>query len=182
MAFDCEPITKMRNNWLFFMDPDGYSPYVYPIESISNGFGCHLLSHVTSFVDNSVYGSRHLHAPGSAVLQEAFNCFSRFAGAVLLWLSTGSNSSIRHRSSGDLHVSEPKNWKSCTKLDQTCFRKHDLTGFYVGSRSKGKASGWLPFCKVSNFTIRRFCGQIQGIESIPVFTLAATLVPPLDNM
>lgn len=172
----------MRNNWLFFMDPDGGSPYIYSIESISNSFGGHLLSHVTSFVDNSVYGSRHLYAPGSAAIQEAFSCVSRFAGAVLLWLSSRSNPNIRHRLSGDLHISEPKNWKSHATVDQTCSWKHDFAGFCVGSMSKGKASGWLPFGKASNFTIGLFCGEVQGLESIPVFTLAATLVPPLDNM
>lgn len=172
----------MRNIWLFFMDFDGGSPYIDPTESISNSFGGHLLSHVTSFVDNSVYGSRRIYAPGSAALQEAFDCISKFAGAVLLRLSSGSNSNIRHRSSGDPHVSKPKNWKSCAKVDQTCSCKHNLTGFCFSSRSKGKASGRLPFDEVSNFTIRQFCREVQGLESIPVFTLAAALVPPLDNL
>ncbi|CBI20731.3 fatty-acid-binding protein 2 [Vitis vinifera] len=172
----------MRNIWLFFMDFDGGSPYIDPTESISNSFGGHLLSHVTSFVDNSVYGSRRIYAPGSAALQEAFDCISKFAGAVLLQLSSGSNSNIRHRSSGDPHVSKPKNWKSCAKVDPTCSCKHNLTGFCFSSRSKGKASGRLPFDEVSNFTIRQFCREVQGLESIPVFTLAAALVPPLDNL
>ncbi|GFQ00048.1 fatty-acid-binding protein 2 [Phtheirospermum japonicum] len=40
----------------------------------------HWLTHIASLVDNS----RYLYVPGSSVLQEAFNCMSKFAGALVV--------------------------------------------------------------------------------------------------
>ncbi|KAF6148745.1 hypothetical protein GIB67_019353 [Kingdonia uniflora] len=66
------------------MDHNGGSSYVFPTEPIvSNSSGEALFTRVGLFVDNSFN------------FQEALNCISKAAGALLLWFANGSNS---HRS------------------------------------------------------------------------------------
>jgi len=85
----------MRNNWLFFMDLDGSSRDIFPIEPlVLHNYGGHLFSQISSFVDNSIYQSRNLYAPGSIALREAFSCVSKLAGALLFWVSSTSTSNL----------------------------------------------------------------------------------------
>ncbi|KAJ4950780.1 hypothetical protein NE237_027612 [Protea cynaroides] len=161
----------MRNSWFFLMDTDGGSPYILPADP--------LLSHIGSFVDSSLYLSRYLYVPGSLALQEAFNCISKFAGALLFWLSTGSNG--HGKLSGSPHGSNPRNCKTCSQVKQVTSCRHNTIGLQFSSRSRGVSSVPLLFEKIARSRIRHLLKEFEQLQSIPVLSLAAALVPPFDK-
>jgi hypothetical protein len=169
----------MRNNWSFFMDPEGGSSDIFPMDPlVPHGFGVHFLSHVASFIDNS----RYLYVPGSLALQETFNFVSNFAGALLVWLSSGSNSNLGHRISGSPDGSHPSNFKSNAQVKRAASCMQNFTGFFLYHRAKGKCG--IPFIlgKISRFSVKQFCKDADHLRSLPVLSLAAALVPPFDNV
>ncbi|GMP83996.1 hypothetical protein CsSME_00037706 [Camellia sinensis var. sinensis] len=173
----------MRNNWLFFMDLDGGSPYMFPVEPLApHSFGGHLLYQISSFVDNSLYNTRYLYVPGSLALQEAFNCISKFAGALLFWFASGSNSNTSHKLSGNSYASNPKGFKSPAQVKLSTSSRHNLLGFYFNSRSKGKTFSPVIFGNILSVTTKQLHSAAKELQSFPVLSLAAALVPPFDNV
>ncbi|KAK9273037.1 hypothetical protein L1049_017844 [Liquidambar formosana] len=173
----------MRNNWLFFPDLDGGSPYSFPSEHlVSHGFGGHLFYQISSFVDNSLCQSRYLYVPGSLALQEAFNCISKFAGALLFWFSSGSNSNINCKSSGYSHGSRSGSHKSSAQVKHITSSRQNITGFRFSSRSKRESGSPVIFGNIMSSTIRHMFKEAEQLQSLPVLSLAAALVPPFDNL
>ncbi|GMG99287.1 hypothetical protein Nepgr_001127 [Nepenthes gracilis] len=169
----------MGNNWLLFMDLDGQSPYYLPTDPlISRGFGSQLFSQFSNFVDSSLYQSRNIVIPGSLALREAFNCVSKFAGALIFWFSGPSNSNVRNKLS-DIHGSGPGKYRSFRQVKNVKSSKHNLTGFRISSRSRSKSVGPLVDGKISSFSIRYL---FRKSEKLPALSIAAAVVPPFSSL
>ncbi|XP_022730695.1 fatty-acid-binding protein 2 isoform X2 [Durio zibethinus] len=175
----------MRNNWLFFMDLDGGgSPYIFPMEPfVSNGLGAHLFSHFSSLVDSSLYHSKHLYVPGSLAFREAFSCMSKFAGVVLFWFSSMSTSNL----SRDISAGNQRGLKSgrpspLSQVKHIASCKNNLAGFHFASESSGKSFTPLVFGKISSYAMRHLFGEAEALQSFPLLSLAAALIPPFDNL
>ncbi|KAB2077241.1 hypothetical protein ES319_A06G087500v1 [Gossypium barbadense] len=175
----------MRNTWLFFMDLDGGgSPYIFPLEPfVSYGFGAHLFSQFSSFLDSSLYHSKHLYVPGSLAFREAFSCMSKFTGAILFWFSSMSTSKLsRDISSGNQCGLESRSCESSALVKHLFSCKNNLAGCRFASDSRGLFGTPLVFGKISSFAMRSFFGEAEALRHIPLLSLAAALIPPLDNL
>lgn len=146
-----------HNNWSLFLDhPDGGSPYILPADPIvAHSFG--LLCQIGSLVNSS----RYLCSNGSLALQEALSCMSKFAGTLLLWCASRSNSNFCHGSS--------RNSSTVHSTTITSTRNSNLLGFRFNFRSRDE---------VNNPVI---LGNVAG-EFYSIFSLAAAFVPPVDNI
>ncbi|KAK6119734.1 hypothetical protein DH2020_046527 [Rehmannia glutinosa] len=165
----------MGNNWLFFVEPDGGSSGIFPMDPLlPQSFGVHWLSHITSFVDNS----RYLYVPGSSVLQEAFNCMSKFAGALVVWFGSGSNCNVGHKLPG----SHSSCSNSSTQVKNISSVRQDLTGFFSKSKHRRKSAIPVVFGKMSSFALKQMCKEAERLQSFPLLSLAAALVPPFTNV
>ncbi|XP_047327821.1 fatty-acid-binding protein 2-like [Impatiens glandulifera] len=153
----------MRHNWSVFLDPDGgSSPYILPADPIvSHSF--ELLCQIGSLVNNSINNSRYLYSHGSLALQEALSCISKFAGTLLLWCASRSNSNFCHGLS--------RNSSTVQSTTITSTRNNNLLGFRFDFNSKGE---------ISNPVI--LGNGAQEFYSFPIFSLAAALIPPFDNI
>ncbi|KAE8735283.1 Fatty-acid-binding protein 2 [Hibiscus syriacus] len=170
----------MPNNWLFFMDLDGGSPHIFPAETfVSSGFGVDLFSQFSSFVDNSLHHSKQLYVPGSPAFQGAFSCMSKFTGVVLFWFSTMSTSKLsRDISSGNQRGS----CESSALVKHIASCKNNISGFCFASDSRGLQAAPLFIGKISSYAMRNFFGEVEALQRIPLLSLAAALIPPLDNL
>ncbi|GAB4854015.1 hypothetical protein Ancab_022597 [Ancistrocladus abbreviatus] len=167
---------NMGNNWLFFMDLDGQSPYFDPL--ISHGLGGQLFPHVTSFVDTSLYHSRNAFFPGTFALSEAFSRVSNFAGALIFWFSGALDSNSRSKLT-ESQGSGPRRYKSSWQVKHIRSNKQNLTGCRFSTRSKSKSFSPLFRGKISGFSIRYLFSKADGFSAL---SLAAALVPPLNNL
>lgn len=174
----------MRNNWLFFMDLDGGSPYIFPMEPfVSNGLGAHLFSQFSSFVGISLYHSKHLYVPGTLAFPEAFSCMSKFTGAILFWFSSMSTSKLsRDISSGNQRGLESRGCEPSALVKHIFSCKNNLAGYRFASDSRGLFASPLVFGKISSYAMRSFFGEAEALRHIPLLSLAAALIPPLDNL
>ncbi|KAK2965579.1 hypothetical protein RJ640_018745, partial [Escallonia rubra] len=159
------------------MDFEGASLNPFPIEPLATH---HFLSQISSFVDN--YHSRYLYEPGSLALQEAFNCISKFAGGLFLWFASGSNSNINRNLPGTSHASNPRSCKASAQLNHVNSSRQTFKGFCCNFRIRGESSIPVFLGKLSRFTMRQLCKEAKQLQSLPVLSLAAALVPPLDNI
>ncbi|KAL1532633.1 fatty-acid-binding protein 2-like isoform X1 [Salvia divinorum] len=155
----------MGNNWLFFVEPDGNAGGIFPIDPIlPHNLGAHWISHIVSLVDNS----RHLLVPGSMALQEAFSCMSKFAGALVIWCARGSNANVKRKLPGDRHLGYLSTCSTAsTQVRHISSTRRDLTGV---------------FNKISSFTLKQLSKEAQWLQTFPMLSLAAALVPPLTNV
>ncbi|KAG6389327.1 hypothetical protein SASPL_150795 [Salvia splendens] len=152
----------MGNNWMFFVEPYGNAGGIFPIDPIlPHNLGAHWISHIASLVDNS----RHLLVPGSMPLQEAFSCMSKFAGALVIWCARGSNVNIRRKLPGDRHLGYLST--ASTQVRHISSTRRDLTGV---------------FNKISSFALKQLSKEAQWLQTFPMLSLAAALVPPLTNV
>ncbi|XVE97772.1 hypothetical protein REPUB_Repub03eG0047600 [Reevesia pubescens] len=175
----------MRNHWLFFMDLDGGgSPYIFPMEPfVSNGLGVHLFSQFSSLVDSSLYHSKHLYVPGSLVFQEAFSCMSKFTGALLFWFSSVSTSHLsRDISAGNQHGLKSGSCRSSAQVRHISSCRNNLAGFHFASESRGQSVTPLVFGKISSYAMKHLFGEVEALQSFPLLSLAAALIPPFDNL
>lgn len=173
----------MENNWLFCRNLEDGSPYILPIEPLlSQRFGGHIFSQLNSFVDNSLNQSRFLYIPGSMAFQEALNCMSKFAGALLLWLTSASSSNLSQQIAGSQSGPRPGSSQPPTQVKHITSTRNNLAGFQFGSRSKGESSSPVVFDKISSFVLRLLCREVESLQSFPVLSLAAALVPPFDKL
>ncbi|KAL2517974.1 Fatty-acid-binding protein 2 [Abeliophyllum distichum] len=154
----------MGNNWMFFVEPDGGSGG-FSMDPIVPHVSGHWLFHVSSFIDNS----RYLYVPGSLALEEAFNCVSKFAGALLLWFASGSNSHINNKI-------------SCDDIGSSSSCQASRQGFFWKSRYKGESAVPVAFGKISRFTLNKLFKEAERLQSLPLLSLAAALVPPFTNV
>ncbi|KAL3655804.1 hypothetical protein CASFOL_000200 [Castilleja foliolosa] len=163
----------MRNNWLFFIEPDGGSFDSFPMDPLLPQ-SAHWLSHIASLVDNS----RYLYVPGKYVLQEAINCMSKFAGAMVVWFATGSNCNISRKLPGTHLGSHSGCSSTSTQVKNISSIRQDLNGFFLKSKRRRKSAIPVVLGNISSFTLKRMCKEA---ERFPVLSLAAALVSPLTN-
>ncbi|KAJ8527102.1 hypothetical protein K7X08_029579 [Anisodus acutangulus] len=162
----------MRNNSPNFMNGDWASSEMFPIDPLMSY--ANILSHISLIVDSS----RNLYVPGSQALQEAFKCFSKCAGALLVWFASGSNSRVNNQISGGHQGSRSR---MSIQAQQTASSRHNFMELFWLSRCKGKITIPVIFSKVSKFTMKQMYKEAKHLQSIPVLSLAAVLVPPFDN-
>ncbi|GAV69646.1 Chalcone domain-containing protein [Cephalotus follicularis] len=146
----------MKNNWCFFMDLEGGSPYMLPMESF-------------------------VYVPGSQAIQEAFYCISKFAGALLFWFTSTCSSNLSHKISGDLHGSRPGSCTS-TQVKHITSGCHNLAGFHFSTGSEGKSASPLGFGKIPSVIRRHLFREAEGLQLHSVFSLAAAFIPPFDDL
>lgn len=172
---------NMRNNWVFFIDLDGGSPYISPIEPFtSHNFGGHLFSHISSFMDISLHQSRNLYMAGSLALQEAFNCFSKFAGALLIWCSTSAN--VTREIADGLHGSNSRNFKNFTEVRSIRSGSLGSRGFHFSFNLENEHSNPILLGKIGSFAMKLLGKQAGRQQLHPFLSVAAALVPPLNNL
>lgn len=172
----------MRNNWLFFMNLDGgSSPYLFPADPlVPHRFGFPLLSQINSLVGSSLHNSTYLYMPGSMALQEAFSCFSKFTGALLLWFTSGSNTNISRNLPGNSRDLKPESCRSPVTKHITSIRRNLFRISFI-SRSKQKSAMPVFLGKISSFTAKLLTGSAQEFQSLSMLSLAAALVPPFGT-
>ncbi|KAF8364893.1 hypothetical protein HHK36_032811 [Tetracentron sinense] len=170
----------MWNSLFIFMDLDGGSPYIFPTDPlVPHSFGGHILSQICPSVQNSLYHSKYLNNPGSLALQEAFNCISKFSGALFFCFSSGLNSNFNHKSSGN---PKPRSCTSCPQVDDITSCRHNLVELHLGSRSQGDSAIPFLFGKIASSTMRLLRKEAEQRQSFSVLSLAAVLVPPFNNL
>ncbi|CAM8895374.1 hypothetical protein QQ045_026986 [Rhodiola kirilowii] len=157
------------------MDFDGGLPHflpAYPL--VANGFGIHLLSQITSFVDNSLYLSGNMH--DSAALREAFSCISKLAGGLIFWLSTRSNPKLRRKLTGGTVDSADCRYSSRLK--------HSVgqNGAGFSNSLKLKSTSPVLFVKTLGSIFRNLLRDVNQLQTLPMLSLAAALVPPFENL
>ncbi|KAJ6406600.1 hypothetical protein OIU84_010169 [Salix udensis] len=173
----------MRNNWLLFMDLNGESQYMFPLEPLlSQGFGANLFSQVSSFVDNPLHQLNFLYVPETMVFQEALNRISKLAGGLIFWFTSASSSNLSQQISGNQRTPRPGICKSPAQVRNSTSTGHDLAGLGFSSISKGESSPPVGFSKISNFVTRLLHGEAERLQSFPLLSLAAALVPPSGNL
>ncbi|PNS92694.1 hypothetical protein POPTR_018G048500v4 [Populus trichocarpa] len=173
----------MRNNWFFFMDLDGESQYMFPLEPLlSQGFGANLFSQLSSFVDNPLHQSRFLHVPGTMAFQEALNGMSKLAGGLIFWFTSASSSNLSRQISGNQISPTPGSCRSSAQVKNSTSTRCDLAGLGFGFVSKVESSPPVVSSTISSFVMRLLLGEAERLQSFPVLSLAASLVPPFDNL
>ena len=173
----------MRNNWLWFMDLDGGSPYIFPMEPLAlNSFGGHMFSQITSFMDNSFYQHKHLFIPGSLAIEGTFNHVAKLAGAILLVFSKSSSLNMTREILGDPHSSKPRSYRSFSQVKHITSTRQNFKKFCFGFRSQGEFRMPVIFGKISSFVSKILFREAERLQSYSILSLAAALVPPLDNM
>uniref|UniRef100_A0A6N2NK33 Chalcone isomerase domain-containing protein n=1 Tax=Salix viminalis TaxID=40686 RepID=A0A6N2NK33_SALVM len=173
----------MRNNWLFFMDLDGESQYMFPLEPLlSQGFGANLFSQLSSFVDSPLHQSRFLYVPGTMAFQEALNRISKLAGGLIFWFTSASSSNLSRQISHNQRSPTPGSCRSFAHVNNSTSTRCDLAGSGFGSVSKGGSSPPVVFSTISRFVMRLLLREAERLQSFPFLSLAASLVPPFDNL
>ncbi|KAL3844293.1 hypothetical protein ACJIZ3_001696 [Penstemon smallii] len=130
--------------------------------------GGNFLSHITSFVDNSRY----------IYVQEAFNCVSKFAGALVLWLASGSKSNFNRKMPGNRIGSH----SNCPIHSTQVKSISSVKGFFWKSKYRRKSSIPLDFSKISSLALNQICKEAERLQSFPLLSLAAALVPPFTKL
>lgn len=164
----------MKNDWLSSMGSDGIYPDIFSLEMF---LGSHLLSQLHSFADNSIYQSRNFYVPGSLALQDAFNRVSGLAGAFLVWFCTRNSSKVAQ----DIAGSQLRSGASMQVKPISSVR-HNLVGFHFGFRSERKSSAPVALAKISSSAMRLLWREVRRLQSYSVLSLAAALVPPIQNL
>ncbi|KAK8597629.1 hypothetical protein V6N13_095029 [Hibiscus sabdariffa] len=150
---------------------------------VSSGLGAHLFSQFSSFVDSSLYHSKHLSVPSGLAFREAFSCMSKFTGALLFWFSSMSTSKMsRDISSGNQGGLKSGNCKTSALVKHIVSCKNNIAGFCFASNSRGLPATPLVIGKISSYAMRNFFGEAEALQHIPLLSLAAALIPPLDNL
>ncbi|KAJ8542161.1 hypothetical protein K7X08_017027 [Anisodus acutangulus] len=105
-------------------------------------------------------------------------CFSKCAGALLVWFASGSNSRVHNQISGGHQGSRSR---MSIQAQQTASSRHNFMELFWLSRCKGKITIPVIFSKFSKFTMKQMYKEVKHLQSIPVLSLAAALAPPFDN-
>ncbi|KAL5559551.1 hypothetical protein UlMin_035762 [Ulmus minor] len=166
------------------MDLDGGgSPYIVPIDPLaSHGLGIHVFSHISSFMDNSMYQYRHFSVPGSLAFEGAFNHIAKLAGAILFLFSSGTSTNITREIAGNPHDSKSRSCESSLQVKHIVCSRQNLKKIRFSFRPKGEPSAQALLGRISNFVSKLMYREAERLQSFPVLSLAAALVPPFDNI
>ncbi|KAG0485148.1 hypothetical protein HPP92_009227 [Vanilla planifolia] len=150
--------------------------------NMPHGFEENYLSRFCSLVEKSLLGSNYIITSGSLALQEAFNCFSKFAGALFIWLSASSNcNTTRTIARKKLGLSNVKNYESFTNTKHTNILKN-LERLHLLFTSDLDSTIPFVFSKLAISTARQLWKEFGECQAFPVLSLAGALVPPLENL
>lgn len=173
----------MRNNWLWFMDLDGESPYTFPVDPLAlHSFGDHVISQIALLMDDSFQQFKHLSVPGTLAMEGAFNHITKLAGALLFVFSGRSSLNMTREIGGNPHGSKSKRCRYFSQVNHiTSSRKH-FKKFCFGFRSNGESGMPVLFGKISSFLSKLLHREAVRLQSYSYLSLAAALIPPLDNI
>ncbi|RAL45494.1 hypothetical protein DM860_014883 [Cuscuta australis] len=148
------------------MDFDKDPSQMFPMEPFVNyNFGMNLLNHISSVVDNS-----------SVALQEVFSCFKNFAGSLVLWVASSSNTNINKRISQNPHGS----YRSSESFIE--WQKISSGSHFSKSSCRGKFAMPVIVRKFSEFAMKHIFKEATYLQLIPALSLATILVPPFDSV
>ncbi|OIW12076.1 hypothetical protein TanjilG_15316 [Lupinus angustifolius] len=157
----------MNNYWLSFMDSD--SDILFPFNSFI--FGSNLLHYNDS--------SRNFYVPGSLSIPQAFERVTTLAGALLLWFSSCSSSNLVQDIAGSMNHGSQFGTATMGSVKV----KPNVAGFGFPFRLKRKSSSRaLSLGKISSFAMRLIWREAKKFQSFHVLSLAAALVPPIQNL
>lgn len=145
----------MKNDWLSWMDSD---PNLFPFEPFF------------FFLDNSKTFYE------SSAIEEAFGRVSKFAGALLFWFSGGGGGG------GSLRFGGGGGFGNVNLKVKPVITNNVAPRFGFGFGSKRKTCERVSLGKISSFVVRLFWREAKRIQSFPVLSLAAALVPPIQNL
>ncbi|KAF7830409.1 fatty-acid-binding protein 2 [Senna tora] len=170
----------MKNDWLSSMGSDGFYPDIFSLEPfVFHNIGTQLFSQLHSFADNSLYQSRNFFVPGNLALEEAFNRVSGLAGAFLVWFCSGSSTKVAQ----DIAGSQFGNAGGASmQVKPISSVRHNLVGFHFSFRSERKYTAPVALAKISSFASGLLWREVKRLQSYPVLSLAAALVPPIQNL
>ncbi|KHN37053.1 hypothetical protein glysoja_009081 [Glycine soja] len=139
-----------------------------------------LFTYLEPFVFRSSPSSHFLQSMAnnsrSFALEEAFGHVSRFAGALLFWLSRASSSNLARSLRGS---SPPLRFGSVqVKAVSTNVR---VFGFPFGLKRKSSFAS-VRLGKISSLAMRMIWREAKRLRSFPVLSLAAALGPPFQNL
>ena len=176
-------IHNMRNNWLWFMDLDGGSPHIFPVEPIAfHSFGSNVFSHITSYMDNSLHQFRHFSGPGSLAVDGAFNHIAKLAGALVFVISGRSRLKVTGEIAGNPSGSKVRRFRPFQQVRHITSGRQNFKNFCLGFRLTGESGMPLLFGKLSSFLSKLVSAESERLQSDSVLSLAAALVPPFDNL
>ncbi|KAL0330518.1 UNVERIFIED_CONTAM: Fatty-acid-binding protein 2 [Sesamum radiatum] len=107
---------------------------------------------------------------------------SKFAGALVIWFAGGSSSNLKQSLPGHHFRSHSICSNSSTQVKHISSVRRDLTAFFRNSRYRRKSAIPVVFGKISSFALKQICKQAERLQSFPVLSLAAALVPPFTNV
>lgn len=175
MAFSCLMTDLLEQ---VVMDLNRWSSSACPPESLVHPY---LLSHISSFVDNSLHHSRCFYMSGSMAIQDAFNCMSMYTGALLLCFADRSNINSNLHSLGEPFRSNTRSCKSYTRANYIVSARHNIMILGRTFRLTGKT--FVPVLyKFKNSSLAKLYEEPGQLQSISVLSLAAGLVPSLDKV
>ncbi|XP_021755566.1 fatty-acid-binding protein 2-like [Chenopodium quinoa] len=136
---------------------------------------------ILSIVDNSLHHSKYLLAPASVALTEAFTCFSKFAGSIVLFFS--GSSQIQTKFNSDSNLPKPSNSFGQSKHNAPSTKPYRRLPVTVSCfRFPHESFAALFGHKFSAFSLRHFLrAAADDVKPFPVLSLAAALIPPLDH-
>ncbi|CAL0322686.1 unnamed protein product [Lupinus luteus] len=157
----------MRNDWLSSMDSD--PDILFPFDSFI--FGLHY------------HSSRKFFVPGSLAIQEAFGRVTKLAGALLFWLSSSSSSNLVQDIASSMNNYHRFGNSTMGPVQVKPIVSNNVAGFGFPFRLKSKSSSSpVTLGKISSFIMRLIWREAKRIKSFPVLSLAAALVPPIQNL
>ncbi|KAL9249425.1 Fatty-acid-binding protein 2-like protein [Drosera capensis] len=161
----------------FFIYLDGRSQYFLPTDLfVSRSSGVQFFSSIGSFVDSSFNQSRNVIVPSSLAFCEAFNRFSRFAGAIVFWFSNKRDSNIGSKLEMKHRLGQER-CKSSAQINSIESSKDDLSS--RKSSSKSNPFTQLFGGKISSFSSKYIFKISQQLQELSV---AAAVVPRLNMM
>lgn len=173
----------MRNNWLWFMDLDGESPYIFPVDPLAlHSFGDNVCSQISLLMDNSFHQFRHLSVPGSLAIEGAFNHITKLAGALLFVFSGRSSLNMMREIGGNSHGSKPRRFRYRSQVNHITSNRQNFKRFCFSFGSKGEFGMPVLFGKISCFVSKLLHREAKRLQSHSILSLAAALIPPFDNL
>ncbi|OMO86438.1 Chalcone isomerase [Corchorus olitorius] len=87
----------------------------------------------------------------------------------------------RQISASNQHGLKSGSCKSSVQVKHIASCKNNLAGFHFVPESSGQSTTPLDFGKISSYAMRHLFGGVEALQSLPLLSLAAALVPPFDN-
>ncbi|KAE8689160.1 Fatty-acid-binding protein 2 [Hibiscus syriacus] len=93
-----------------------------------------------------------------------------------------TSKSSRDISSGNQRGLKSGSCRSSALVKHIASCENNIAGFYFASGSRGMFVAPLVIGKISSYAMRNFFGEAEAFQHIPLLSLAAAVIPPLDNL